>query len=160
MPPIHLDCGFYPLSKAARDRGKDEKKNPLESQWQTSLSPTPSGGGRGGDFKKHKTNHKVFFIPTQSWRHKCYLLYCWCSSIPFKHFNTVNDISQDDFIAFCRVETATSNYFFLVWIVPLEDKVSVLLWYLEEKHLNKPFSTLQEGAALLSEFRIQLPKWG
>lgn len=88
------------------------------------------------------------------------LLYCWCSSIPFKHFNTVNDISQDDFIAFCRVVTATSNYFFPVWIVPLEDKVSVLLSYLEEKHLNKPFSTLQEGAALLSEFRIQLLRWG
>lgn len=72
MPPIHLDCGFYSLSKAARDRGKDEKKNPLESQWQTSLSPTPLGGGWGLGVKKHKTNHKVFFILTQSRRHKCY----------------------------------------------------------------------------------------
>lgn len=67
-PPIHLECGFHPLSTAVREGGKDEKKNPLESQWQTSLRPTPLGE----NLKKHKTNHNVFFIPARSWRHKRY----------------------------------------------------------------------------------------
>lgn len=57
-----------------------------------------------------------------------------------------------------RVVTATFNYFCPVWMVPLENKESVLLWYLEEKHLNKPFLTQQAGTAFLSESRIQIPK--
>ena len=32
LPPIHLGCGFHPLSLDLREGGKDEKKNPLESQ--------------------------------------------------------------------------------------------------------------------------------
>lgn len=65
-------------SQQPSGRGRRWKEKPTRKPV-TDITQTHTFGG--GNFKKHKTNHNVFFIPARSWRHKCYCM----AGIPASH---------------------------------------------------------------------------
>lgn len=69
------------------------------------------------------------------------------------------DVSQDDGTMFLGAVTATSNYYCPMSTVPPQDKESVLLHYLEEKHFGKSLTPQESTSFPFRQESSMLYSW-